>query len=165
MHKGMVNLYTLLVRKPELKIPLGGSRRRWEDVIKVDIEVRNYENVEWIHLRFDVFTALKICVIVLWIMTPCSMVGGYQRFGGAYCLQLHSRKMEAEWFSGNVGNQVQEQTVSQFTGSKYYWLCLFRTDTAVVSCGHSNQSSISITEGKHFHDWSTIISSRRMCSI
>jgi hypothetical protein len=31
------NAYTILVRKPEAKIPLGRPQRRWEDNIKVDI--------------------------------------------------------------------------------------------------------------------------------
>jgi len=32
----MRNAYKTLVRKPELKRPLGRPRRRWEDNIKVD---------------------------------------------------------------------------------------------------------------------------------
>jgi hypothetical protein len=34
-------------------------------------------------------TACIFRVLVFWIMTPCSLVYGYQRFGGNYCLHLH----------------------------------------------------------------------------
>jgi hypothetical protein len=35
-----------------------------------------------------VFTAEKIQVEVFWVMTPCSVVVGYRRFGGPRCLHL-----------------------------------------------------------------------------
>jgi hypothetical protein len=31
--------------------------------------------------RFEVFTAMKIQVVVFWVVSPCNVVG-YQRFGG-----------------------------------------------------------------------------------
>jgi hypothetical protein len=33
---------------------------------------------------------MKMAVVVFWIATPCSLVGGYQRFGGIYHLHLQS---------------------------------------------------------------------------
>jgi hypothetical protein len=39
-------------------------------------------------------------VEVFWIVTPCSVVVGYQRFRGSCCLHLHfTPKMEAAWTS------------------------------------------------------------------
>jgi len=38
--------------------------------------------------RFDDFTALKTQGEVFGVVTPCSVVVGYRRFGGSYCLQL-----------------------------------------------------------------------------
>jgi hypothetical protein len=38
--------------------------------------------------EIEVFAAVKITTIVFWVMTPCSLVGGHQRFGGIYCLHL-----------------------------------------------------------------------------
>jgi len=38
--------------------------------------------------KFEIFTA-KIQVQVLWVVTPCSIVVGYQRFGGYCCFRLH----------------------------------------------------------------------------
>jgi hypothetical protein len=35
-----------------------------------------------------VFTALKMQIEVFWIVTPCSVVVGYQRLGGPYCHNL-----------------------------------------------------------------------------
>jgi hypothetical protein len=47
--------YRVLVGKPEEKRPLGRSRRRWEDNIKIDLqEVGNCGlRVEWIELAHD----------------------------------------------------------------------------------------------------------------
>jgi hypothetical protein len=44
VHKGF------LVRKPEEKGPLGRSRRRWEDNIKMDLQGVERESMNWIAL-------------------------------------------------------------------------------------------------------------------
>jgi hypothetical protein len=41
-----------------------------------------------INPSFEAFTAVKIQVEVFRVVTPCSVVVGYQRFGGPYCLHL-----------------------------------------------------------------------------
>jgi hypothetical protein len=38
--------------------------------------------------RFEVFTAMKIQVQFFWVVTPCGVVVGYQRFRGPFCLYL-----------------------------------------------------------------------------
>jgi hypothetical protein len=45
--------------------------------------------------NFEVFTAVMIQVEVFWIVTPCSVVVGYQRFRGPF----FTPKMEAAWSS------------------------------------------------------------------
>jgi hypothetical protein len=47
------NMYRLLVGKAEGKRPLGRPRRRWEDIIKVDIRERGWGSMDWIHLTQD----------------------------------------------------------------------------------------------------------------
>jgi hypothetical protein len=42
---------------------------------------------ELLDARFDAFTAV-IQVEVFWVVTPCNVVVGYQRFGGPCCFQL-----------------------------------------------------------------------------
>jgi hypothetical protein len=44
------NAYRLLVGKPEGKRPLGGSRRKWMDNIKVDLLEMGWGGVDWIGL-------------------------------------------------------------------------------------------------------------------
>jgi hypothetical protein len=44
------------------------------------------------HVRFEVFRMVKINVVVLWAMTPYTLVGGYQCFGGAHCSHLQDIK-------------------------------------------------------------------------
>jgi len=39
--------------------------------------------------RFEVFTTVKIQFVVFWLIAPCSVVVGYQSFGGPCCLHLH----------------------------------------------------------------------------
>jgi hypothetical protein len=44
----MRNVYKILVGKPEGKKPLERPRHRWEDNIKMDLEIV-WEDVDWIH--------------------------------------------------------------------------------------------------------------------
>jgi hypothetical protein len=48
-----INVYRVLVGKPEGKTPLETPRRRWEDGIKMDLGEIVWEGVEWIHLAQD----------------------------------------------------------------------------------------------------------------
>jgi hypothetical protein len=43
----------ILVRKPEGNVPLGRSRRRWEDNNRLDLREIGWEVVDWIHLVQD----------------------------------------------------------------------------------------------------------------
>jgi hypothetical protein len=47
------------------------------------------------YARLEVVTAMKIQVTVFWVTTPCSVVVGYQRFGGPCCLHLQGDVIEA----------------------------------------------------------------------
>jgi len=46
-------LYRVLVGKPEGKRPLGRTRHRWEDNIKVDIQEVGCEGMDWLDLAED----------------------------------------------------------------------------------------------------------------
>jgi hypothetical protein len=48
----MRNAYKI-VGNPEGKGPLGRPRRRWEDDIKMDLNERWWESVDWIHVAQD----------------------------------------------------------------------------------------------------------------
>jgi hypothetical protein len=45
--------YNILVGRPEVRIPLGRPRRRWEDNIKKDLREIGFGDVDWIHLAQD----------------------------------------------------------------------------------------------------------------
>jgi hypothetical protein len=56
-------------------------------------------------MRFEVFEVVKF----RWIMTPCNLITGYQRFGRTYCFHLQGREFSimmalfyflVEWKSG-----------------------------------------------------------------
>jgi hypothetical protein len=43
-------MYTVLVRKPEGKIPIGSPEHRWEVNIRMDLREIGQEDVDWMHL-------------------------------------------------------------------------------------------------------------------
>jgi len=47
---------------------------------------------------FEAFTAVMFQAEVFWVVMPCSIVVGYQRFGGPCCLLLQG-EMKAVWTS------------------------------------------------------------------
>jgi hypothetical protein len=67
-------VYKVLVGKPEKERPRGILRRKWEDVIKIDLWETGWVDVEWIHLAQDRewWWALVNMVMNLWILTPWS---------------------------------------------------------------------------------------------
>jgi hypothetical protein len=42
--------YMILVERPEGKRPLGRPRRRWEDNIKMDLQVVGWGDMDWIDM-------------------------------------------------------------------------------------------------------------------
>jgi hypothetical protein len=61
--------YNILVWKPEGRRPLGRSRSRWEDNIKMDLREIGFGDVDWIHLAQDRdrWRALVNTVMNLWV--------------------------------------------------------------------------------------------------
>jgi len=49
----MRDVYRVLVWKPEGKRPLGRSRHRWEDKIKIDLQEVGCGGVDWLELAQD----------------------------------------------------------------------------------------------------------------
>jgi hypothetical protein len=45
--------YRVLVGKPEGKTPLGRSRRRWKDNIKIYLRKTGWDGMDWIELAQD----------------------------------------------------------------------------------------------------------------
>jgi hypothetical protein len=59
--------YNILVGMPEWRRPLGRTRRRWEDNIKMDLRETGFGDVDWNHLAQyrDRWRALVITVMNL----------------------------------------------------------------------------------------------------
>jgi hypothetical protein len=68
------NMYRILVGKPKGKRPLGRSRHRLEDGIKMDLREVDWGGVEWIHLAQDRdhWQALVNAVMNLHVLAPQS---------------------------------------------------------------------------------------------
>jgi hypothetical protein len=63
-----------------------------KDFLLFEISVSNliftFKTVKYSRMRFEVLTAVKMSILVFWVVTQCGLVGRYQRFGGTYCLHL-----------------------------------------------------------------------------
>jgi hypothetical protein len=69
LHGEKRNAYRILVGNPEGKRPLGRSRRRWEDNIKLDLREMGWGVMDWIDVAQDrdEWRALVNTVMNLWI--------------------------------------------------------------------------------------------------
>jgi hypothetical protein len=63
------NAYKILVGKPEGNRPLGRSRRRWEDDIKMVLREIGWGGMDWIDLAWDrdQWRALVNTALNLWV--------------------------------------------------------------------------------------------------
>jgi hypothetical protein len=52
---------------------------------------------EWNILRSEVFTAARMMMIMIWVLTLCRLVGRCQRFGETYCLHLQDHLLPWRW--------------------------------------------------------------------
>jgi hypothetical protein len=48
MHGEVINVYKILVKKPERNIPLGRPQHRWDNNIKMDLRETGLKGVDWI---------------------------------------------------------------------------------------------------------------------
>jgi hypothetical protein len=46
-------VFSILIGKPEGRIPLGRPRRRWEDNTKMDLKEMGFGDMHWIYLAHD----------------------------------------------------------------------------------------------------------------
>jgi hypothetical protein len=60
----------------------------------------------------SVWYDLILLIVVFWVVTSRSLIGGYQHFGGTYRLLLNPDDGSDKFFR-NVGNHLQDYTVSQ----------------------------------------------------
>ena len=65
-----VNVYRILVGKPEVKIPLGRPRRRWEDNIKMDLQEVECGGMDLIELAYDRDRFWAFVNAVMYILVP-----------------------------------------------------------------------------------------------
>jgi hypothetical protein len=68
------NVYRVLMGKPEGKRPLGRTRHRWEDGIRMDLREIGWGSVDWIQLDQDRdrWRALVNTVMNLRVLAPQS---------------------------------------------------------------------------------------------
>jgi hypothetical protein len=85
-------------------------------IVDIDTEMFISSCLRWefVHskqlIRFEVFTTIEIQVQFFWVVTPCSVVVGYQRFGGPCCLHLQGEvTMEAAEYSETLTSYITTQ--------------------------------------------------------
>jgi hypothetical protein len=79
-----INLIEILYKDCLLNIPCRFSLHSALHVIN------NISQVVWLHLGFEVLTAVVIKGAIFWDMTPCSPLKINRRFGGTYYLHLQN---------------------------------------------------------------------------
>jgi hypothetical protein len=57
----------------------------------------NQVSIKWGTFNFEIFTVMKIQDEVFWVVSPCSVVVGYQHFRGPCCLHLVKIQFEVFW--------------------------------------------------------------------
>jgi hypothetical protein len=65
-----MNMYRLLVEKPEGKSPLGRPRHRWIDNIKIDLLEMGLGSVDWIGLGQDRYKWRALEIVVMNLQFP-----------------------------------------------------------------------------------------------
>jgi hypothetical protein len=60
-------------------------------------------------MRFEVLMAVKMSMLVSWVVTPYGLVGRYQRLGGTYC--LHLQKMDTIYFFETLVAYLQNMEI------------------------------------------------------
>jgi len=63
-------VYSVLVEKPEGKRPLGRTRRRWEDNIKIDLQEVGCGGMDWIELAQDSDRRRALVNVVMNLLVP-----------------------------------------------------------------------------------------------
>jgi hypothetical protein len=43
---------------------------------------------DWLARRFEVLTAVRMTMLLFWVVSPCRLVSRYQHFEETYCLYL-----------------------------------------------------------------------------
>jgi len=88
--------------------------------------------VKKIFARFKAFTAVKIQVKFLWIMTPCSVVEEYQHFGGFFC-HLHPEDGGSKVFRKfGILNTARHRVTIQKTSTRKKFLSHFKLTRIVA---------------------------------
>jgi hypothetical protein len=102
----------LLIRDPSLKFSLrdhtetsGISRQHFLRYSK-DTLILSQHNTTRRYMRSDVLTAVKMSMTFLVVVTPCGLIGRYQRFG-------ENTEDVGSMFLRNAGTHLQDHTASQ----------------------------------------------------
>jgi hypothetical protein len=66
------------------------SSWRWKLTVLLE-KVRISRLVRKFVVRLEDFMAVKVHTFIVWVMTPCSLVRGYQCFGEIYCLHVRGK--------------------------------------------------------------------------
>jgi hypothetical protein len=64
------NAYRILVGKQDGKRPLGRSRRRWVDNIKMDLREIGWDGIDWIDLVQDMYQSRALINTVMNLRVP-----------------------------------------------------------------------------------------------
>jgi hypothetical protein len=67
---GRTGVFWVLVGKPEGRRPLGTPRLRWEDNVKIDLQLVGCEGMEWIVPFYDRYRCWTLINVVMNLGVP-----------------------------------------------------------------------------------------------
>jgi hypothetical protein len=83
-------------------LPLGSKYSPQDAVLKHPLSV-----------KFEVLKAVKVWIVVFWIVMPCGLAYGYQRFGETHSLRLQDSVNMETTFIRNIDYHLQDHMASR----------------------------------------------------
>jgi hypothetical protein len=76
--------------------------------------------------EFEALTAVWMSMLVLWVVTPSGLVGGYQSFGGTFCLNLQSFQPKRRNPSTRPLGVTAQKTTTDVLKNSAAWSYMYR---------------------------------------
>jgi hypothetical protein len=71
-------------------------------------------------LKFEIFTAVKMLMVIFWVVRPFGLVDGKQCFEALYCLHLQGED-RGDTFLQNVSRYLQDHTEAPPSPPSFIW--------------------------------------------
>jgi hypothetical protein len=92
-------------------------------------------------VRSEVLTAVKVSSLAFWVVTPCGLVGRYQRFGGTYC-RHHQDEVLVSTCKSTWRYNSEDQHRQGFGNSEFHTFVVTLMKTLIYEAESIKQVSV-----------------------